>query len=150
MTVEHNREPAPSREQLLYLLHEASEIEHNLMCCYLYAAFSLKVADARWSPRQAEAVARFRRVLTSVALEEMTHLCNVANLVASLGGLPHFGRPNLPVDAGPIPLASSSGSRRSRARPSSTSSSSSGRTASTSRMARGSSPRGSTAAHLVR
>jgi CDGSH-type Zn-finger protein/uncharacterized Fe-S cluster protein YjdI len=97
------REPAPSREQLLYLLHEASEIEHNLMCCYLYAAFSLKGADARWSPRQADAVARFRRVLTSVALEEMTHLCNVANLMTSLGALPHFGRPNLPVDAGPYP-----------------------------------------------
>jgi len=31
----------PSREQLLYWLHEASEIEHHLMCCYLYAAFSL-------------------------------------------------------------------------------------------------------------
>jgi hypothetical protein len=25
----------PSREQLLAMLHEAAEIEHNLMCCYL-------------------------------------------------------------------------------------------------------------------
>jgi hypothetical protein len=31
-----------SREELLYLLAEASEIEHNLMCCYLFAAFGLK------------------------------------------------------------------------------------------------------------
>ena len=27
-----------SREQLFYTLTEAAEIEHNLMCCYLYAA----------------------------------------------------------------------------------------------------------------
>ena len=33
-----------SREQLLHLLAEASEIEHTLMCSYLYAAFSLKRA----------------------------------------------------------------------------------------------------------
>ncbi len=30
-----------SREQLLHLLAEAAEIEHTLMCSYLYAAFSL-------------------------------------------------------------------------------------------------------------
>jgi len=35
-----------SREQLLHLLAEASEFEHNLLCCYLYAAFSLKDPDA--------------------------------------------------------------------------------------------------------
>ncbi|MGI4959524.1 MAG: ferritin-like domain-containing protein [Janthinobacterium lividum] len=33
-----------SREQLLHLLAEAAEIEHTLMCSYLYAAFSLKRA----------------------------------------------------------------------------------------------------------
>jgi len=29
----------PSREQLVHALHEAAELEHNLMCTYLYAAF---------------------------------------------------------------------------------------------------------------
>ena len=29
------------REQLLFLLEEAAEIEHGLMCCYLYTLFSL-------------------------------------------------------------------------------------------------------------
>jgi Ferritin-like len=33
-----------TREDVLYLPAEAAEIEHNLMCCYLYAAFSLKGA----------------------------------------------------------------------------------------------------------
>ncbi len=94
---------APSREQLLYLLHEAAEIEHNLMCCYLYAAFSLKVADDRWTPPQREAVADFRRTITGVALEEMTHLCLVGNLMSALGAQPFFSRPNFPIDAGPYP-----------------------------------------------
>jgi CDGSH-type Zn-finger protein/uncharacterized Fe-S cluster protein YjdI len=93
----------PSREQLIYWLHEAAEIEHNLMCCYLYAAFSLKRADARWTPSQAEAVKRWRGAITGVAMEEMTHLCLVANLVNALGAPPHFNRPMFPIDAGPYP-----------------------------------------------
>jgi hypothetical protein len=32
----------PTREALLHMLYEAAELEHNLMCTYLYAAFSLK------------------------------------------------------------------------------------------------------------
>jgi len=97
------RPDAPSREQLLYWLHEASEIEHHLMCCYLYAAFSLKVDDARWTPPQRAAVASWRRSITSVALEEMSHLALVGNLFTALGASPHFGRPAFPVDAGPYP-----------------------------------------------
>jgi CDGSH-type Zn-finger protein/uncharacterized Fe-S cluster protein YjdI len=93
----------PSREQLLYWLHEAAEIEHHLMCCYLYAAFSLKRVDPRWTPQQAQAVARWRGVLTAVALEEMTHLCLVGNLMNALGAPPHMNRPALPVDSGPYP-----------------------------------------------
>lgn len=40
------------REQLLYLLTEAAEIEHGLMCCYLYAVFSLKRDDPGWSDEE--------------------------------------------------------------------------------------------------
>ena len=95
--------PPPSREQLLYWLHEAAEIEHHLMCCYLYAAFSLKRVDARWSDEQRGAVQRWRRSIMSVAFEEMTHLALVGNLANALGAGPHMGRPALPVDAGPYP-----------------------------------------------
>ena len=93
----------PSREQLLYWLHEASEIEHHLMCCYLYAAFSLKRVEPQWSDAQREAVARWRDTIMSVVFEEMTHLALVGNLVNALGGSPHMGRPPFPVDAGPYP-----------------------------------------------
>lgn len=93
----------PRREQLLYQLHEAAEIEHLLMCCYLYAALSLKVDDPAWTAGQREAVARWRASLLAVALDEMTHLALVANLAQSLGGSAWFGRPPYPVDAGPYP-----------------------------------------------
>jgi Ferritin-like len=93
----------PSREQVLYWLHEASEIEHHLMCCYLYAAFSLKRDDPAWSEAQRTLVNGWRRSITAVALEEMTHLALVANLVNALGGTPHMGRPAFPVDSGPYP-----------------------------------------------
>ena len=36
----------PTREQLIHKLYEAAEIEHNLMCTYLYAAFTLKDGEA--------------------------------------------------------------------------------------------------------
>lgn len=93
----------PSREQLLYWLHEASEIEHHLMCCYLYAAFSLKRDDAAWTDAQRSLVAGWRRSITAVALEEMTHLALVGNLMNALGAAPHLNRPAFPVDSGPYP-----------------------------------------------
>jgi Mn-containing catalase len=74
----------PSREQLLYWLHEAAEIEHHLMCCYLYAAFSLKRADPRWTEAQGLAVQGWRSTIMSVVFEEMTHLALVGNLLAGL------------------------------------------------------------------
>lgn len=98
-----NRASIASREQILYWLHEAAELEHNLMCCYLYAAFSLKRVDARWSPAEAAAVQRWYGQIQSVALEEMGHLCIVGNLMTALGANPHFNRPMFPVEAGPYP-----------------------------------------------
>ncbi len=90
-----------TREDVLYLLAEAAEIEHNLMCCYLYAAFSLKrPGEEGLSPTEADAVARWRSVIMGVATEEMTHLTLASNLTAALGGRPHFGRPNFPVAPG--------------------------------------------------
>jgi CDGSH-type Zn-finger protein/uncharacterized Fe-S cluster protein YjdI len=93
----------PSREQLLYWLHEASEIEHHLMCCYLYAAFSLKHDPPGWSAAQRGAVAGWRRTINAVALEEMAHLALVGNLFNALGAGPHLNRPAFPVEAGPYP-----------------------------------------------
>jgi hypothetical protein len=93
-----------SREQLFHLIAEASEIEHTLMCSYLYAAFSLRRAgDAALSPHEAEAVERWRKSILTVATDEMVHLLLVANLSIALGGRPHFDRPNFPVAPGYFP-----------------------------------------------
>jgi CDGSH-type Zn-finger protein/uncharacterized Fe-S cluster protein YjdI len=87
----------------LHLLAEAAELEHNLMCTYLYAAFSLKREDAAFSPEEAEAVARWRKTIVTVAVEEMGHLAAVWNITAALGGVPQLGRGNFPLDPGTLP-----------------------------------------------
>ncbi len=93
-----------SREGLLHELYEAAELEHNLLCTYLYAAFSLKSGEAEGlSPEEAAAVARWRKTIISVAVDEMSHLAAVWNITAALGGTPRFGRTNFPLDPGYLP-----------------------------------------------
>jgi CDGSH-type Zn-finger protein/uncharacterized Fe-S cluster protein YjdI len=93
-----------SREHLIYWLYEAAELEHNLMCTYLYAAFSLRQGEADGlSPAEAEVVARWRSTILRVAVEEMGHLTAVWNITAALGGAPRFGRGNFPLDPGALP-----------------------------------------------
>jgi CDGSH-type Zn-finger protein/uncharacterized Fe-S cluster protein YjdI len=90
-----------SREQLLNGLAEAAEVEHNLMCCYLYAAFSLKEGlDEDLTEPELAAVKRWRYELIHIAVGEMTHLTLVANLMSAIGGVPNLGRGNFPIAAG--------------------------------------------------
>ena len=95
-----------SREQLLHQLYEAAELEHNLMCTYLYAAFSLKSGvEEGLTPDEAAAVERWRRAIIAVAVDEMGHLTAVWNITAALGGAPRFGRGNFPLDSGGLPAS---------------------------------------------
>ncbi len=90
-----------TREELIYLLAEAAAIEHNLMCCYLYAAWSLKRGERDGlTAEQATAVKRWRAAITSVAIEEMSHLALACNLATSIGAGPHLSRPNFPIPPG--------------------------------------------------
>ena len=94
----------PSREQLLHRLYEAAELEHNLMCTYLYAAFSLKSGEEEGlGKEEAAATARWRRSILDVAIDEMGHLAAVWNITSALGGVPRFGRGNFPLDPGYLP-----------------------------------------------
>jgi len=97
------RPSAPTREQLVHTLYEAAELEHNLMCTYLYAAFSLRDGDEGWSSDERQATTRFRRTILRVALEEMGHLTAVWNITSALGAAPRFGRGNFPLDPGELP-----------------------------------------------
>jgi CDGSH-type Zn-finger protein/uncharacterized Fe-S cluster protein YjdI len=94
------------REAVLHALYEAAELEHNLMCTYLYAAFSIKDAETDGLSREeAAAVGRWRRVLRGVAIEEMGHLVAVWNITSALGGSPRVGRTNFPIDPGYLPAS---------------------------------------------
>ena len=93
-----------TRERALHALYEAAELEHNLMCTYLYAAFSLKDGEAEGlAADEAAAVSRWRKVLIRVAVEEMQHLAAVWNITSALGGAPRIGRTNFPLDPGMLP-----------------------------------------------
>ena len=89
---------------MLHALYEAAELEHCLMCTYLYAAFSLKSSlEEGLTAEQRDAVARWRRTILQVASEEMGHLASVWNIASALGGAPRIGRPNFPLDPGYLP-----------------------------------------------
>jgi hypothetical protein len=85
------------REELLYLLGEAAEVEHAACCIYLYAAFTLRAEPGDGlTAAQVPAVAEWKRGINRIALQEMIHLALVNNLLAALGGAPRLVRHNLP------------------------------------------------------
>ena len=76
---------------------EAAEIEHGVMCCYLFAAFSMKKSvDEGITEEQVEIIKRWRGVIMQVAIEEMVHMCLACNLLTAIGAAPHVRRPNMP------------------------------------------------------
>jgi CDGSH-type Zn-finger protein/truncated hemoglobin YjbI len=92
------------REALYYMMCQAAELEHGIMCQYLYAGFSLKQSeDEGLSPAEAEAVQRWRKHINHIATQEMLHLALVQNLLSSIGGAPHLSRPNFPHPASHYP-----------------------------------------------
>jgi len=87
-----------NRAQLIYLLTEAAELEHGIMCCYLFSAFSMKRGvEEDISEEQLSFVRRWRRTILQISIEEMLHMCLAGNLLTAVGGAPHLRRPNLPV-----------------------------------------------------
>lgn len=91
--------PITSREELIDALGKAAEIEHALMCMYLYAAFSLDRTAPGLSPADQEHVRAFAATTLLIARQEMEHLGIVSNLLIGVGATPNFDRPNLPLQA---------------------------------------------------
>jgi hypothetical protein len=88
------------RKELTYLLSQAAELEHGLMCEYLYAAFSLKgTAGPGLQDDQLAAVERWRKMIFGIAAEEMLHWAMVQNLLTSVGSAPYVSRPHMPHQA---------------------------------------------------
>ncbi len=89
-----------NRKELTYLLSQAAELEHGLMCEYLYAAFSLKTsAGPGLRDDQLAAVERWRGMVLGIAAEEMLHWAVVQNLLTSVGSAPFVSRPHMPHQA---------------------------------------------------
>jgi hypothetical protein len=79
------------------VLSEASTLEHMVMCEYLFAAFSLKKSESEGlGTAEMERVRRWEGVITTVAIQEMTHLALVNNMLISIGHGPFFKHPNFP------------------------------------------------------
>jgi hypothetical protein len=87
-----------SREELVYLLAQASELEHGLMCEYLFAQFTLKRTEQEGlSAGQLAKVAAWEKVIVDVTKQEMLHLALATNLLTAIGAAPHLHRPNFPI-----------------------------------------------------
>ena len=86
-----------TREDLLYLLSQAAELEHSLACQYLFTAFSLKEStDEGISQAQLTKINGWRRTINKVSVQEMLHLAIASNLLTAIGGAPYFRRANFP------------------------------------------------------
>lgn len=92
------------REALIYMLCEAAELEHGIMCQYLFAAFSMKERTGEGlAEDQVATVRRWRKQISHVAVQEMLHLALVQNLLSAIGAAPHVSRPNFPQPASHYP-----------------------------------------------
>ena len=103
MSVAEPKVVVAHREDLWWLLAEACQLEHMIMCQYLFAEWTLKDASDGVTGEQSEAIERWRGVLRGIAIEEMLHLALVANVMSSIGAAPYFGRPNFPQRSGYFP-----------------------------------------------
>ena len=89
-----------TREDLIDALMHAAEMEHAIMCQYLYAAFSIDRMSPALSPAHAELARTFVIELLRIARQEMAHFGMVTNLLVAVGAPPDLDRPNLPIQRG--------------------------------------------------
>ncbi|MEZ5934366.1 MAG: ferritin-like domain-containing protein [Alphaproteobacteria bacterium] len=81
------------RDEAIFWLTAAAEIEHFLMVQYLFSAYSLNPAGAG---AQQTNVTNLQNSILQIAREEMGHLITVQNLLHILGAPLHFGREHSP------------------------------------------------------
>ena len=92
------------RDETIFLLHIAAEIEHALLVQYLYAMYSLKSDDELSDAQQRTQVSAWREILVQIAREEMGHLVTVQNLLRLLGGPLNLEREDFPFRSGLYPF----------------------------------------------
>lgn len=86
------------RQALTYALAKAAELEHLIICQYLFASATLKRdASEGLSEEMVPTVRGWARTLNRIAEQEMLHLALVQNMLTAIGAGPHLSRPNFPV-----------------------------------------------------
>lgn len=85
--------PLEPRDEVIFLLTAAAEIEHALMVQYLFAAYSVRVIPGE---PHVEDLTSVQRLLTQIAREEMGHLATVQNLLHLVGGPLNLNREHSP------------------------------------------------------
>ena len=93
-----------NRAQLIYLLTEAAELEHEILCCYLFASFSMKDEVSEGvTAQQLERIGAWRDLLRGIMVQEMIHFATACNLLTAIGGPAQVRRPNLPTGSRAYP-----------------------------------------------
>jgi hypothetical protein len=104
------RRPFPEnvaqRNRLAELLVMAAQVEHDVLCQYLFAGATLKQHhdEGGVSYAQLEQMRRWKATIMEVARQEMEHLGIVTNLLTAIGEAPRFDRPDFPAPTSILPI----------------------------------------------
>jgi len=82
-----------ARDEAIFLLHTAAEVEHSLMVQYLYAAMTLNLGTEQHPDPDTP---RWQRIILGIAKEEMGHFITVQNILRLIGGPLNFEREDTP------------------------------------------------------
>jgi hypothetical protein len=96
--------PLAHRDEAVFLLNIAAEVEHSLMVQYLFTAYSLR-EPSQFAEDKAAMIRNWRKEIATVAREEMGHLVTVQNLLRSLGAPLSLARDEFPMNTGFYPFA---------------------------------------------
>jgi len=89
LRMDRQHPPMHPRDELVFLLQVAAEIEHSLMVQYLFAAYSLPPTSPHSS---------WKDTLLGIAREEMGHLMAVQNILLALSGPLTLNRDDVPYN----------------------------------------------------
>ena len=90
-----------TRDDLMYALSLAAELEHGICLQYLYAAYTLKTTVDGLTAAQAATVNQWETDLLEIARQEMGHLGLVNNLLTDNRGIATLPPAELPAE-GPL------------------------------------------------
>lgn len=83
------------RDEIIFLLQTAAEIEQSLLVQYLYAAYSID-PDSAPTPADRTKAVGWQFAIINIAVEEMAHLISMQNLLLFVGGPTNLDREDFP------------------------------------------------------